>query len=81
MLAPIGAKLTYPYIMSIEKRFKPLLEKREHDFLYRRRPLVFSPQQPVMKINGLDCINFSSNDYLGLANHPQIKSNLQNALN
>jgi len=67
--------------MSIQNRFKPRLKQREQDFLYRRRPLVFSPQQPVMKINGLKCINFSSNDYLGLANHPQIKQALLKSLN
>ncbi|BCN92395.1 8-amino-7-oxononanoate synthase [Thiomicrorhabdus immobilis] len=62
--------------MSIKKRFQPRLEQREADYLYRRRPLVFSAQQPDMNINGIECINFSSNDYLGLANHPQIKQAL-----
>jgi len=66
--------------MSIKKRFTPLLAQRETEHLYRRRPLVFSPQQPVMQINGTDCINFSSNDYLGLANNPQIKVALINEL-
>ena len=66
--------------MSIQNRFQPLLKQREQDHLYRRRPLVFSPQQPIMKINGIECINFSSNDYLGLANHPNIKQALLNSL-
>lgn len=66
--------------MSIQNRFQPLLKQREQDHLYRRRPLVFSPQQPMMKINGIECINFSSNDYLGLANHPNIKQALLNRL-
>jgi len=66
--------------MSINQRFTPLLQQRESEHLYRRRPLVFSPQQPVMQINGVECINFSSNDYLGLANHPQIKRVLLNEL-
>ena len=66
--------------MSIQERFQPLLKQREQDHLYRRRPLVFSPQQPMMKINGIECINFSSNDYLGLANHPNIKQALLNSL-
>jgi len=66
--------------MSIKERFTPLLQQRESEHLYRRRPLVFSAQQPVMKINGIECINFSSNDYLGLANHPQIKLALLNEL-
>ncbi|MDX1351410.1 MAG: 8-amino-7-oxononanoate synthase [Thiomicrorhabdus sp.] len=67
-------------VTSIKQRFSPLLKQRETDHLYRRRPLVFSPQQPVMQINGIECVNFSSNDYLGLANHPQIKLALFNEL-
>ncbi|WEJ62851.1 8-amino-7-oxononanoate synthase [Thiomicrorhabdus lithotrophica] len=67
--------------MSIQNRFQPLLKQREQEHLYRRRPLVFSPQQPIMQINGIECINFSSNDYLGLANHPNIKQALLNSLN
>jgi len=62
--------------MSIKERFQPLLAQRETEHLYRRRPLVVSAQQPLMQINGIECINFSSNDYLGLANHPQIKQAL-----
>lgn len=65
---------------SIKERFADRLRDREQQHLYRRRPLVFSPQQPEMQINGLDCINFSSNDYLGLANDPAIKQALINAL-
>jgi len=59
--------------MSIESRFQPLLKQRAQQHLYRQRPLTFSAQQPEMQINGLPVINFSSNDYLGLANDPQIK--------
>ncbi|MDG6774540.1 8-amino-7-oxononanoate synthase [Thiomicrorhabdus sp. ZW0627] len=59
--------------MSIEARFKPLLEQRREEHLYRQRPLSFSAQQAQMQINGIQVVNFSSNDYLGLANHPDIK--------
>jgi len=60
-------------IESIETRFAPILAKREAEALYRRRPLVTSPQTAEMQINGLQVINFSSNDYLGLANHFALK--------
>lgn len=63
--------------MSIKARFKPLLEQREKDHLYRRRPLATSAQDTAMQINGIQTINFSSNDYLGLANHPALKQVLQ----
>ncbi len=65
---------------SIDERFQSLLAEREQNFLYRRRPLVFTPQQAEMQINGLQCINFSSNDYLGFANHPAIKQAVIEAL-
>lgn len=68
-------------VMSIQQRFSPLLAERAKQNLFRQRPLVFSAQQPEMQINGLTCINFSSNDYLGLANHPQLKHSLIQALN
>ena len=62
---------------SIEERFKPQLQQRQQQHLYRRLPLTTTPQQAVMQINGVEVINFSSNDYLGLANHPQL-TELQN---
>ncbi len=65
---------------SIQQRFHPLLQQRKTQSLYRQVPLSASAQQPLMKINGQNVINFSSNDYLGLANHPNIKLSLQKAL-
>lgn len=66
--------------MSIKDRFQPLLAERLKQHLYRSRPLVTSAQTAEMQINGLEVINFSSNDYLGLANHPKIKQALITSL-
>ncbi|MBN2646746.1 MAG: 8-amino-7-oxononanoate synthase [Thiotrichales bacterium] len=66
--------------VSIEQRFAPQLTQRRAQHLYRQRPLAFTPQQPLMNLNGVACLNFCSNDYLGLANHPQIKQRLIEAL-
>ncbi|BBN60527.1 8-amino-7-oxononanoate synthase [Hydrogenovibrio marinus] len=63
--------------MSIKSRFQPLLEQRAKEHLYRRRPLATTAQDTAMQINGVQTINFSSNDYLGLANHPALKNVLQ----
>jgi len=62
--------------MSIKARFQPLLQERLQGSLYRNRPLVTSAQNTTMQINGLKVINFSSNDYLGLAHHPDIRQAL-----
>lgn len=47
-------------------------EIREHG-LYRELRQIDSPQSPRIKIGGKTYLNFSSNDYLGLANHPAVK--------
>ncbi len=41
--------------------------------LYRELRRVDSPQSPHIKIGGKTLLNFSSNDYLGLANDPILK--------
>lgn len=63
-------------IESLQSRFAPRLAQRQVESLLRQRPLVSSPQAPQMNINGFNVINFSSNDYLGLANSDQIRQAL-----
>ncbi|MFJ4258903.1 8-amino-7-oxononanoate synthase [Pseudomonas monteilii] len=48
-----------------------LAERRAAD-LYRQRPLLESPQGPEMVVDGQRLLAFCSNDYLGLANHPEV---------
>lgn len=48
-----------------------LAERRATD-LYRRRPLLQSPQGPEVVVDGQRLLAFCSNDYLGLANHPEV---------
>lgn len=48
------------------------LEQSEQQSLRRFRQLLESPQQVHIRLNGKDCINFCSNDYLGLACHPKL---------
>ena len=40
--------------------------------LYRKLRRVESDQGPTLRLDGRDVINFSSNNYLGLANHPSL---------
>jgi 8-amino-7-oxononanoate synthase len=48
------------------------LAERRAAHLYRQRPLLQSPQGPEVMVDGERLLAFSSNDYLGLANHPEV---------
>jgi len=55
------------------KNLRQELEQRQQQGLYRRRKLMQSPQGREIIIDGQSLLNFCSNDYLGLANHPEVK--------
>ncbi len=40
--------------------------------LEKRERLIESPQGASIRVNGRDAVNFCANNYLGLANHPEI---------
>jgi glycine C-acetyltransferase len=40
--------------------------------LYKRERQIESPQRSGIRVNGREVINFCANNYLGLANHPEI---------
>jgi len=47
--------------------------------LYRKRRIIASPQGVHLTADGRELINFCSNDYLGLANHPDVIRAFKNA--
>jgi 8-amino-7-oxononanoate synthase len=48
------------------------LEARRAGGLYRRRQVIDGPQGASVCIDGKEYLSFCSNDYLGLANHPDV---------
>lgn len=51
---------------------KSRLAERRSAHLYRHRPLLQTPQQPEVMVDGERVLAFCSNDYLGLASHPEV---------
>jgi 8-amino-7-oxononanoate synthase len=48
------------------------LAARRAEHLYRQRPLLESPQGPEVVVDGKSLLAFCNNDYMGLANHPEV---------
>jgi 8-amino-7-oxononanoate synthase len=48
------------------------LAERRAAHLYRHRPLLQTPQQSEVVVDGERLLQFCSNDYLGLASHPEV---------
>ncbi len=56
------------------------LERLKKTGLYRTFRDVEGPQSATVVIDGRKVVQFSSNDYLGLANHPRLKAAAQEAI-
>ena len=64
-------------VTSLDQQLEQELQKRRELHLYRSRRIISSPQAAEIIIDGKPCVSFCSNDYLGLANHPEIIRALQ----
>ncbi|MGB5054065.1 MAG: 8-amino-7-oxononanoate synthase [Nitrospirales bacterium] len=53
--------------------FKEDLQTLAQQHLLRELSLINSPSAPVISVEGREVLLFASNNYLGLANHPQVK--------
>ncbi len=56
----------------MEAELNAALAERRAQALYRARRVVAGPQAPQQVIDGRQVLSFCSNDYLGLANHPEV---------
>ena len=61
------------------KELKQDLAQRKAEHLYRSRKVLESPQSVEPTINGKKVLSFCSNDYLGLANHPDVINSFKKA--
>ncbi len=59
------------------KDLDAVLAERRAQGLYRERLVLDSPQSIEVRVGEEDLVSFCSNDYLGLANHPDVIAALQ----
>ncbi|MBT1450126.1 8-amino-7-oxononanoate synthase [Glaciecola sp. XM2] len=57
-----------------------VLNERKKQGLLRTRKLVSSTRDGIITIDGKPCLNFASNDYLGLSQHPDVLQSYANGL-
>lgn len=60
--------------------FAARLAQRREQGLYRERRTLQSPQGPDIVVDGRPMLAFCSNDYLGLANHPELVARWREAV-
>lgn len=59
--------------------FADQLTQLNQQGLYRRRRVIDGPQGILLQVDGKQVVNFCSNDYLGLANHPEVVAGFKQA--
>ncbi|AEG01535.1 8-amino-7-oxononanoate synthase [Methylomonas methanica] len=59
--------------------FADQLTQLNQQGLYRQRRVIDGPQGILLQVDGRQVVNFCSNDYLGLANHPEVVAGFKQA--
>ena len=57
---------------TIQKRLKVELESINKAGRYKKEHIIQSQQSSEIRVNNTTALNFCANNYLGLANHPQL---------
>ncbi|MGK0441791.1 MAG: 8-amino-7-oxononanoate synthase [Pseudohongiellaceae bacterium] len=65
----------------ISQLLSPALAQRKQQHLFRNRRELQSAQGASVCVDGRQLVNFCSNDYLGLANHPDVVAAFRQAAN
>ena len=66
---------------SVRSNLAARLEQIEKAGLFKRERLIDSPQQAEVRVkNGASVLNLCANNYLGLANHPEVVEAARNSL-
>ncbi|HVR67270.1 MAG TPA: glycine C-acetyltransferase [Verrucomicrobiae bacterium] len=67
--------------MGLQERLTETLEQIRRDSLYKEERIITSPQSAHIRLAaGTEVLNFCANNYLGLANHPEIVAAAHKAL-
>src|SRR5882672_10908545 len=68
-------------MMHLTERLTDQLDQIRRDALYKEERIIASPQDARIRlVSGQDVLNFCANNYLGLANHPDIIAAAKQAL-
>jgi 8-amino-7-oxononanoate synthase len=66
--------------MVAERELQEEIDSIKSAALYRKLRQVAGDQGPLLTVNGREVLNFSSNNYLGLANHPKLAAAAKDAI-
>lgn len=65
----------------IKQNLQNTLEELKQQGLYKTERIITSSQSAKIEVNGKKVLNFCANNYLGLANHPEVVKAAQDVMN
>jgi len=64
----------------IKQDLQNTLEELKQQGLYKTERIITSSQSAEIEVNGISVLNFCANNYLGLANNPEVVKAAQNIM-
>ncbi|HEX6773894.1 MAG TPA: aminotransferase class I/II-fold pyridoxal phosphate-dependent enzyme, partial [Acidobacteriaceae bacterium] len=65
---------------AMQQQLQQRLSEIEKAGLYKRERVITGPQQPEITVKDGEVLNLCANNYLGLANHPDVVEAAQHAM-